>query len=217
MKKKINSPKVTQILVGPDSFWTSNLKNALEKISEDYLLVLVDDFYLINLDKKFNFETTIKTMKKNNLFHLKFHNIPKAKILTDESNIFAYDKEEPYCISVCGFWKKSSLKKLCYEKENAWDFEIKSAIRSKSLGMTGSYLNPPLYCLNLIEKGKWSRKISKNFLVINGFDINKRKFGSFFSNVNSFFKEILFNLILKINWKLRIKIINIIKKILVVY
>ncbi|MDC0456643.1 hypothetical protein OAM56_01860 [Alphaproteobacteria bacterium] len=216
-RKKINFPGVTQILVGPDSFWTSNLKKALLSISEDYLFVLVDDFYLINLDKNFMLDDIATLMKKNNFFHLKFHNVPKAKNITNETNIYSYDLAEPYCVSVCGFWKKSVLQDLCHNPESAWEFEINASFRSSVYGATCSYLKAPFECLNLIEKGKWSRKINKNFLIQNQFEINERKFGNFFSNIVSFLKETLFHIILKINWKKRLKIINTLRKIFVVY
>ena len=96
-------------------------------------------------------------MKKNNMIHLKFHNVPKAKINSKVNEIKLYEEGEPYGVSVCGFWHKQTLNDLCVHEESAWDFEINSAIRSKKFGITGSLLKPPFYCLNLIEKGKWSR------------------------------------------------------------
>lgn len=207
---------VETIKIGEDLSWTENLSKALKLIKEEYLLILVDDFFLYDVVKEFNLLEIPRIMEALNASHLKFHNVPKAKNKTEDPNFVSYNKGEIYSVSVCGFWKKNVLVELSDCKKNAWTFEIEASRDFQHIGNSYSYKSPPFQFHNLVEKGKWSRGVSKKFLDNYGFNISTREFPSFLMRLIGKFKDIHFNITIRINWKIRKSLVDFIKKILVV-
>lgn len=214
--KNANIDDIKTIKIGEDLSWTENLNNALKVVKEEYLLILVDDFFVYDVAKEFNFLEIPRIMKTLNASHLKFHNAPVAKNNTQDSKFVGYNKGETYSVSVCGFWKKNVLEELSECQKDAWTFEIEASKDFENIGDSYSYKEPPFHFYNLVEKGKWSRNISKSFLVNYGYETSARVFPNLTGRCIGIVKDSYFNFIIKVNWKLRKSVVQFIKKILVV-
>lgn len=199
-----------------DISWSNNLITALACINENNLILFLEDIYLENiLDIKL-LENAINKIINNETYFVKIENVPTPTIGYDE-NYGVYELGSPYSVSVLGIWNKKILKKLLSFGENAWDFEINASYRSKILANTFATKKPIFQYINLIEKGKWHKDLSKEFILSIGLDHNKRKFNNYLGLWFNTLKSVLFILMNKINWRIRVRFVSLIKKIFSTY
>jgi hypothetical protein len=127
-----------------------------------------------------------------------------------------YEPGMPYLTSVCGIWDKAYLRSLLIDGENAWDFEINASYRAKYNGEFFYALNTPLFFYrNMVEKGGWIKPnyqwALENKIPITP-DVRPVK-----NAVPYYLKKWYFELVLALPWRWRLKLGNLIKKLLIVY
>ena len=109
------------VFAGKDSQWTDRLKKALEEINEEYIILLLDDFYWEeNIDSEMIY-AMIQYMKENNVGSLNF-----AKCGQERSSIgYTEVKQgEPFRISITpSIWKKEYLEMINYDGINVFSAE----------------------------------------------------------------------------------------------
>jgi hypothetical protein len=169
-------PLVKTINVGEDRDWSSNLKNAIARLKEDYVLLLFDDAFL---------SEPIHTESIAKIFHWISGTQPNYVRLRaflkpdrDVNGILGLvEKGTVYRTSIyASVWKKEILNALLIPGESAWDFEISGSIRSDSYDGFYSTWKNHIPCIHGVIKGKWDRSALRKIRAIGmSIDLNQRE------------------------------------------
>lgn len=162
---------VTTINTGNVTKWSNMLKYGLEKIEEEYVLYLLEDYYLIKQVDENRIEEALKIVQKENAACLRLVPVPGPdKDYKNYSDIGEISKEAAYSLCTqASIWNKNILQNFIVNGETGWQFEIDGSLRAKNskevfLGIkahsksveTGNY--PYTYCCTAVYKGKWMRE-----------------------------------------------------------
>jgi hypothetical protein len=207
--------KVNTLQVGSYTNWTSNLRKALELIQEEYIFIIVEDFYIcepVNLSLTLN---VINFAVEKNVQHIKFS--PDGGSNSSYNELFlSYEKKMPYWISLCGIWNKAYLKSILLDGESAWLFEINSNYRVQYSAEKLLALKKPLFKYkNMVQKGLWIKESLKWAIKLN-VPINPTV-RPIQKNCNFYFKTFFFKIIFLIPWKIRLSLLDFFRKLLACY
>lgn len=165
---------VRTICVGEDKSWADNVQNMLTEISEAYVLVFLEDFFLEQVVESEVIEQVFQYMLKNKVDCLRLcPSPPPSKIIEKELGIGIIKHSAPYCISTQpAIWKKSALKKLLHQGYSAWDFEKQNSANMsnsdlKLMGTNRFYIKRH----NGVERGKYYTSTLK-LLKENGIEVD---------------------------------------------
>lgn len=116
--------------------WSERFLNVLDKISTDYVLVFLEDFFIEDIVNVQEFNRCLEYMRQHlEVGCISFKNTPEG--LTESEQLSGYSKLESnatYRINCqAGLWKTSFLKKVLKKHENAWEFERWGSFRSRFL------------------------------------------------------------------------------------
>lgn len=210
------NPKIHNIKSGPDISWGLSFKKILDQISEEYILVTLEDLYFCSeinkellklIEQVLNGKKTIRHLKYSGFITGREELIPGISIL---------EAETPYRVSLCGIWQKKYLQSIICSDENPWQFEIEGSARTK-LDDGFFALNEPLFrTVNLVEKGFWIRS-SINWAVAQEIPVNpaSRKFKTPLKELFSLVKNFYFNLMIRVPLERKQALIAKLKKYLV--
>ena len=205
------------ILSGKDYGWAKSFKIILEQIPEKYLFVWPEDAFIISRIDNAQFDTVFRLMSKLKIKHIHYRCHPKAERLLENNLLGFYPKGMPYRVNMAGFWDREYLIGILINGENSWNFEIMGSYRASY--DDGFYcLKDPLFkFIHLSEKGKLSREsmMKTQELGISVDDIGTSQ--SLKDFYISKIKSAYFNFVLNKNWRLRVKIMNLLRKVLISY
>lgn len=211
------SQDIKIITAGNELSWADNFLKVLEKIEDEYILIMLEDLYLsspIQGGLLHEIECLIDGMNVVN--HIKCSGfITGQESVTNHIKLL--DGNTPYRVTLCGLWRKKFLIELINLKETPWEFEIKGSQRS--FNSDGFYaLDLPLFnYVNMVEKGLWIRKsvkwAKKNQVPI---DFNLRKHKSIYGELISVMRDSFFIVMLRVPLKYRTNTVNFFKRVLIV-
>lgn len=209
--------RVETILSGEDKNWSSSYKTILKKIPERYIFVWVDDGFITSRIDTDKFQRSFNFLIKTHAKHIHHRPLPKPDRLHN-NNYGIYDRGLPYRINVVGFWDKNYLKQLLLNGENSWNFEIMGSYRSS--------FDNGFYCLrkqlfsyiHLVEKGYWLSD-GVNYCLKHKIklDISSRQQLTLGYRIKSKLQSLYFDLISRISWRFRVKLMNLLRKIVISY
>ena len=170
--KTFSSPRVQTLQVGKDRGWASGILTTLEKIPEDYVLYLQEDYLLCGRPDTDRIHSLISYMIHSSAGYLRLYPVlGPSRPTSDNPDVGIIDKGASYRTSLqVAVWKKSVLKMIVREGETVWDFECLGSIRSNALdcpflcvtryesldGDINGISNLPLpYYATAIIKGRW--------------------------------------------------------------
>lgn len=131
-----------------DEGWATNMKRALEKIKEPYILLIIEDFLL---SRKVNTQKVLELfeiMKKENICHLgltpflrrvyfpQFRNYPDLiEVRKDSLGEKVNNRQNFYWLhyrvtTQAGIWNKEIFNKILREGEDIWETELIGTSRS---------------------------------------------------------------------------------------
>ncbi len=210
--------RVKPILSGKDKDWSSSARSILSQIKEKYLLVIMEDFFIISPPNNDVMVSHFQFMKDNNINHMHFYHsiIPYDRELNE--NYGVYEKGAPYRANVFGFWNKECLLGLLIDGESPWNFEIMGSYRSSYWDSFLSIKNPPFRILNIVEKGSYLAD-SADYCKKNAINLSfkSRNILTGRKNFRSIVQALYFIVVAKIPWKYRLGLMNILRKALVCY
>jgi len=215
--KIFDNQSVKTILSGDDKDWSSSLLNILEQINSEYVFIFLEDFFLVDNVDNLKFDDLFNILVENDFNHCHIGLNPKTNSFI-ESGIGIYEKGMPYRTNVFGLWKKSYLKNIIIRGENPWNFEIMGSYRSSYDDGFYCIPNGIFKTMNMVEKGKWfpsNIKFIKNLGIC--IDENRREKLSGFYFFKSKIQIIFVKLVTLIPYRNRVKLMNIIRKILFSY
>lgn len=213
---KVHS-NIDTICTGDETCWSERTYKALKQIDTEYVLLLLEDYFLGELVKNDSITEIIEYMKQNNADYFRLTNIPTSRFSNGEKFFNLYADEE-YAINLqASIWRTTflleSLKKY---PGNAWEFEIgflKEAVKANHKPLINCFgvSIDPLHIHNGVLKGKWFPKEIKYFSK-QGIDIQWQERGklSFWQNTKY---HIAFNLKEKMSYKMRKRVKSVLKKI----
>lgn len=147
--------ETTTIKVGPDISWSSNLLMALNNLEEDYVLIFLEDLFLIKQVDNRSINAVIQWISENNPNCLK---LQRSEYLGEsfDSMTFTIPTGSMYRAStVLTIWNRALLSDILDPKENPWEFENHGTERSdkhdKFYHTSATHLN----VINGVIRGKW--------------------------------------------------------------
>lgn len=216
--KKYNDSFVPTILSGKGVDWSSDLLSILNKIREKYIFLWLDDFFPIeNVDTKL-FLQSFRFMKITSANHIHMDPSVHADGPTKNKLFSYYEKGAPYRVNVAGFWDKKYLETLLLPGENPWKFEIMGSYRSSYVD--GYYtINRPLFrFLRIVEKGVIKRE-AYEYCKRNGVELDTGYWhiSSTYEQIKSDILNFVFRTIIIIPWKIRVRIMETLRLIVISY
>jgi len=216
--KQYKDKKIHTILSGEDKDWSTSLLRILERIPSKYIFLWLDDFFPIEPINTHKFENTARFMETNQVKHIHVAPLPKPDSIAESKEFGVYEKGAPYRISTFGFWEVNALKKLLIPGENPWNFEILGSYRSSYEEGFYCFMSPLVRTLNIVEKGKI---LSNTYEYCKTHSLHlPRSFAMTASptfQLQSFIQKIYFSMMLRVHWKIRIKIMNCLRRLLISY
>lgn len=207
------------ILTGDEVSWGSNLKKILKQINEKYIFITLEDLYL---DSKFSIELfneiiNFISLSPDNVKHLKCSGVICGKQMVSD-HISKLPNGFPYRVTLCGLWDREYLLSFIEDDENPWQFEVNGSARDANSEGYYSLCRPICKSVNMVEKGTWIKR-SVKWALLNGIPINQntRFFKSWYQEIFFEIKRVYFNFIIRIDITIRKKIVDFIKKILVIH
>lgn len=175
-EKNFEFPSVKVINSGKAKNWSDDTLSIIEQIPEKYIIIILEDYFLINNVDTSRLEECLEFMYKTDAAYMRI-----ASFRKDYFPMYAYDisnenpsfgithSEAPFRVNLqAGIWEKDELAKLIVRGESPWDFEVKGSERSKQsdklfLGITESsskdIISGPIpYLCTAITKGIWMRE-----------------------------------------------------------
>jgi len=212
--------RVKVIYSGEDIDWSTSFKSILQQIPHKSIFILYEDHFITSKIDTEKVAQCVQFMEESNAKHIHIEPLPKPDRLLSSQNLElgVYEKGAPYRVNELGFWDREYLMNLLLEGENCWNFEIQGSYRS-SYDKGFFCLIAPLYSfVDVIEKKLWRLDgidyCKKHDIEI---DIGARPVAQGGKSFQSKLQMYYFNLMIKVPWKFRVKLMNILRKLLISY
>jgi hypothetical protein len=186
----VDDKRVKNLLVGKDISWSDNLINSLNQLKEHYILLFMDDLFLIESVKTDKFIKLLKTTFEINAKYVTMDPLYKPdKHFNDLVGLIS--KGAIYRAStVLTIWDRSVLLELLKNGESAWDFEIYGTIRSDKYDDFYATCDNYFNVINGVIKGKWQRSAIRKIRSLGvEIDLIKRNRMTFSETILFYFKR----------------------------
>ncbi|MCH5180295.1 MAG: hypothetical protein J1F32_03710 [Erysipelotrichales bacterium] len=162
--------KFITIKCGKYKTWCERAVYALNQIQEKYVLILMDDFFLVRKPNVKHINTILSFMEKEDAFCVRLSPHPRAKhsnLVVNGVKMGEIDYKKPYSISLqASIWNKYKIVEIFKNYESAWYVEILGS-RNYPKGERTFVLDhkfaKEVYCdigdEGAIQGGKWTRKM----------------------------------------------------------
>ncbi len=175
VKKIIVTDKETDIKLdgfqvfsaGDTKEWSERLSIVLDIIDTEYVLITLDDYYLIKKVEDSRISEAIDLMDQHKLDYVRLFKRPtKANMdkINNHLNTFYINPAHPYSVNLyAGIWKKKFLQFTVREPLNAWQFEVRLPKLSIEYKAKCAVMNGTYDILDVVRKGKVLRKANRYF------------------------------------------------------
>lgn len=175
-KKKYDDQRVVTVQSGEPKDWASDTLSILKQIPEQYVILLLEDYFLTAPADSDTLRKSVQLMKKDNADFMRLGCFPESyndlyPFTPHPSESFAVVTESGalYALTLqAGIWKRESFIELLIPGETPWDFEIEGSKRAtkkkfKMLGIKPNpeedYVHGPIsYLCTAVTKGVWMRE-----------------------------------------------------------
>ena len=151
-------PRVTVVTTGEEVSWSHRLRSALEKIPEDTLLLLLEDYFLCEKTDSEKIDELFRVFAEKDYDYMRVIPIP-VQHRKEPVGAYPLDPSALYGVNLqAAIWKKSYLQKLLYNDDfSAWEFEArqKNGSPSRISGNCATLNYVGLNYLNGVIQGKW--------------------------------------------------------------
>jgi hypothetical protein len=208
--------KVKTLLSGPDIDWSTSLLSILAQMTTPYVFIWIDDVFPKEPVSTAEFSDILHFMKKMKAKHI--HMQPTTDGTISGGDIREIEKGAPYRANVLGFWEAAYLQRLLLPGESPWNFEIMGSYRSR--------YTDGFYCLkkklfryvHVIEKGRYFREAvvycQKHHIPLS---TDTRPVLKDTKHIKSELQKVLFLAMKAIPWKIRVRCMNVLRKLLISY
>ncbi|WP_320122125.1 hypothetical protein [uncultured Sphaerochaeta sp.] len=153
------------INAGNNKSWSSRLEYAISRIDENYILFMMDDYYLGNNVSSENIKDIITFMKDNNIYYYCLRNMAKTNKLYPNGKAGYIDADRKYGMSLqAAIWRTDYLRKIVSGNNcSAWQIEnlMNRNISEKKEFLENAAVDVRnlLNIQNAVIKGKWVPKV----------------------------------------------------------
>lgn len=145
-------------LYSPERNWTASCRHHLEQIESEYVLLLLEDFFLNQPVDSSAIHANLITLHSLSGSVLRL--VPKPGpdiLLSSHPGIGRLHRDAPYRVSLqAAIWNRMDLLALLYDRESAWEFEWNGTERSRVF--PSPFLATEKTALgyeHVIERGEW--------------------------------------------------------------
>ncbi|HSX19946.1 MAG TPA: hypothetical protein VLG38_02330, partial [Gammaproteobacteria bacterium] len=158
--KIVTHPRITTINIPHEKSWADNMLRALEQVNTQYVMVLLDDYWInqpVNEQRLLEIYNAMQTQHAA-MLHVS-NNDPryqKGPNVAGTSDMMVTDKYAHFKVSLqAAIWDKEALKTLLRPGEDPWSFELAGTARSH--GYPAIFLslaaNEPIQYINASHQG----------------------------------------------------------------
>lgn len=180
-QKKFQSSRIhidiKQVLSNTFSSWGEETYITLNQIKEDYILLILEDFFIYQPVQTREIIEYFQIMLEENAVFMRLASFPKkydewwpSTFVTEKYSIVSIDAQYLICLQIA-IWRKDFLLSIIEKSESPWEFEINGTKRSRAYALKYGYKflslnrNPKLnnvhgpitYFCSAITQGKWER------------------------------------------------------------
>jgi hypothetical protein len=164
--RPLSDERVTTLTAG-DSEWTQRLRFCLNQISSDFVLLLLEDYFLDRSVSTPLLREKLALLARLEGSQLRLFPLPGPDHkLPEHPELGTLDPRAAYRVSTqAAFWKRSHLLDLLVDdNESIWNFEWNATYRSRSTTPTyyASY-KPLIHYRQVVERGEWFRSAARYF------------------------------------------------------
>lgn len=157
--KRYNDPRVQMINIQNEKSWSDNMLFALDQIKSDYVLILLEDYYITAFDAQRLSQVYDYTKAHDGGYlqiYADYKTPPDREGLKVFPGVALKDKHELWRTSLQAcIWRVKDLKHILKEGESPWEFEIAGSVRSE--GSFSKYFivfeQVPINYLNMTQGG----------------------------------------------------------------
>lgn len=173
------TPSYDNVIVktaGINAEWSQKVQIGIKEIKEDYICLLLEDFFISKPVKRRNIEDLINIIKINNAQYYKLLDQKKIKGNRITNDTYIIDKNEKYGVSLQpAIWEKSFLAELVGEENyNAWIFELNQVKNKTHIKENALCLGDNMNRLNIVH-GVVQQEYLRNAVSVmrrRGYNIN---------------------------------------------
>jgi hypothetical protein len=158
-QKQFNHPNVHILKVGPDAGWAESAQRMLEQIDSEYVLLLLEDFFLTRRVDSQKVASLFKALVDLDGAYLRLKPFPRPDhIEPARPDIGLIEPGAPYRVALqAAIWKKAVFLRLLKPGETPWQMELRGTVRSEQISEAFySVWNPVLHYQAGITLGKWT-------------------------------------------------------------
>lgn len=167
--------------------WTRRARMALERLSSDYVIVMLDDFFIRSQVDQARIESIINDFGDATYYNFETMNRPSLEC--NKAGFREQMKDQPY-LNSCqrGIWDRKKLIEQLKDDMNPWEWEVQKINNNEKY-----YVNNSSEIIDIghrygeafgITKGKWTMEAYK-FLKKEGFDIDFNERGFYKGNTRN--------------------------------
>jgi hypothetical protein len=157
---------VTVLRTGKDRSWSDNLMVGLNSITEDYVMLFLEDLLLCEPVRMELLMPVLSWFWEQRGNYLRL----VCRTPADKSVNEFLGEISPGSIyrtsTVMSIWKKDVLARLLKTGESAWEFEVHGSARSDTYPHFFSVWNDLVTIINAVIKGKWDRSALKRVRLL---------------------------------------------------
>lgn len=148
--------------------WSRRLKSALDLVRTEYVIITLDDYFLIETVDQARIDSLVDIMRENGLDYFRLFRRPKratGKQIGSCAGICRVDTSVAYSVNLTtGIWKTDFAKYCSNCDLNAWRFEVALSGMAQSYGASCAVdNNDDFVILDVVRKGKLLRKSANYF------------------------------------------------------
>ncbi len=123
-----------EVILTGEGEWSKRLRDSLRIIKEEYVFLLLDDFWLTDSLSREDLQRDISFLESNRNVGVIYLNYVKWRFLREyNKDYYSWGKGDIYRINTRpAIWRKDYLSNILDEKENIWQFERIGSLRSNS-------------------------------------------------------------------------------------
>lgn len=122
--------------VGSNVEFSERLKAALSEVSTEYVLIILDDYFITEKLCSDKIQRLINVMDKEKLDYIRMYSRPKTEMgkLKEYKDLYTIDTNKNYSVNLYpGLWRVSFLMETFIKPLNAWEYEISLSKIAKEL------------------------------------------------------------------------------------
>jgi hypothetical protein len=154
-QKRFEHKKVTTLLSGEDTDWSSSVRRSVAQVAEDNVLFLYDDAFLTGRVSTESVAARLSWFLQRSANYLRMRSLPRPDQRID-SLVGLIRPGSAYRTALfTSVWRKAVILDILRDGETAWAFELHGLKRAEAYdGFYGTYEQVFPY-IHGVEKGKW--------------------------------------------------------------